>query len=325
MTYLAPPSSGLETGDLPSSEPQQLDPTHAICIATYRRPESLRVLLGQLTVLHRRPGWRIELRVVDNDEARSAAAVVNWFAQSELDAPPIRYLCEPRRNIAIARHRALDLGPAEWVVWIDDDEVPEPDWLLRLQEAADRTDADVVIGPVHARYPAAAPGWLTRGRFLDKPVPSGAEALDWTEARSCNALVRGDWLFDFNMRFNPRFGSIWRRGQRSVSQTHHGRRRLPSRSACHRDRGGAPGALYRPLAPRTPVPLRGQLRADARGHAEQPPLATPTPEGRRWHGSACSAACPRSSSDASNSRLTDSFTGLGHSAACGGASLGRMR
>ena len=55
---------------------------------------------------------------------------------------------------------------APWMAWIDDDCVPDPQWLAALFDVQLRTGADVVTG--HVVYDAsAAPAWLHEQPFCD--------------------------------------------------------------------------------------------------------------------------------------------------------------
>jgi succinoglycan biosynthesis protein ExoM len=71
----------------------------------------------------------------------------------------VRYVQEPRRGISYARNTCLDhvARDAEFFAMIDDDEVPELDWLEQLLCAQARAGADVVRGPVVPDFPEGAP------------------------------------------------------------------------------------------------------------------------------------------------------------------------
>ena len=87
-----------------------MKPLIAICIATYHRPEQLTKTLKSLPQYFPEP-YEGEIRVVDNDENRSAEQVVRAFAaQSRI---PTHYRVEPEQNIALARNRAIDMGEAD--------------------------------------------------------------------------------------------------------------------------------------------------------------------------------------------------------------------
>jgi succinoglycan biosynthesis protein ExoM len=173
----------------------------AICVATYRRPDMLERLLGGLRNLMIPPCWTVEIRIVDNDEAGDdrVAAVI---AGSDLR---VRYTREPRRNIALARNAAVDMGPADAFLFIDDDEVPTVGWLTALLRRLD-AGADGVFGPVVGRLPDGSARWLARGGFFDKPGPDHDHEIDWSQTRTSSTGVAGRWFHALGYRFDPAFG-----------------------------------------------------------------------------------------------------------------------
>lgn len=174
----------------------------AICIATYRRPVLLARLLESLP--EQSPaGLHVELRVVDNDAEGSALPVV--LRHRRKNTMIVHYAREPEQNIALARNRALAMGPADLLAFIDDDEVAQAGWLEALVQALDQTGSDAVVGPVIGRLPHDAPRWAQHG-WYDKRVPARNGPLTWTGTRTSNTLVRGQWFYQEGMRFDPSFG-----------------------------------------------------------------------------------------------------------------------
>ena len=138
-----------------------------ICIATFRRRELLRQLLVGISKLtfERMPTPDILIIVVDNDEARSAADICDTVALPW----PAKYVVEPRRGIAQARNRAiLEAENPDFIVFIDDDEVPTPQWLDELLWTQACFKGDVVCGPVLPRFASGTPEWVKAGRFFSK-------------------------------------------------------------------------------------------------------------------------------------------------------------
>lgn len=178
--------------------------TLAICIATYRRPTLVRRLLKALAHCQSPEGFSVQVRVIDNaptpDGRMFAGGIpirVGW--QYELRHEPVQ-------GIARARNAAVDIGPAHYFVFIDDDEQPQADWLVRLVNAADRTQADGIVGAVHGRCPPGAPAWMIRGGFFDKPTAPLGEPMHWRGGRTSNTLIRGEWFDRHGLRFNDAFG-----------------------------------------------------------------------------------------------------------------------
>ena len=174
----------------------------ALCIASYRRPQGLQALLGGLDA-QRFEGERPEIVLViaDNDVAESARPVCEdarrWLSL------PLRYVVEPRKGIPIARNATLrHAGDADWLAFIDDDEVPEPRWLDTLMRVQRETDADVVTGPVLPRFSEPAPEWIVAGGLFDPPRYATGTRVQ--SAHSNNVLLRRCRLDELDSRFDER-------------------------------------------------------------------------------------------------------------------------
>lgn len=174
----------------------------SICVSTYRRPEGIRRLLTGLDSLRLpEPRAHIEIVVVDNDTepgvrevCAEVGSAIRW---------PVRYAVERRRGISHARNRALELvsDASEWIAIIDDDEVPDPDWLAELLRVQRETGADVVTGPVIPHFEAAVAGWIEAGGFFEpQRHPDGASI---SHAFTGNVIFRASLIRD--LRLTPAF------------------------------------------------------------------------------------------------------------------------
>jgi succinoglycan biosynthesis protein ExoM len=178
----------------------------SVCIATCGRPMGLANLLGALEVLEIPAGAELQVVVVDNDSSESARAICEEVAARQ--AYPLHYVVEKRRGIPFARNAALAvaLPNSEFVAFIDDDEIPEIDWLAELLRVQQYYKADVVTGPCLPQYVEPPPRWVTEGGFHDRPRhPTGTlRHVAFTH----NALVRAavfngiDCHFDESMALN---------------------------------------------------------------------------------------------------------------------------
>lgn len=180
--------------------------TWAICVATYNRPQMLTKLLASINAADRPENLHIELRIVDNDKEGSAEGAVDDFRKVAKNLGEISYTIEPRQNIAHARNAALEQGPADAYVFVDDDEFVEKQWLTAFHESDSRYDADAQFGRLIGILGKEAKPWMTRGRFYDRPAAPTGTPLDWRSTRTGNTLVRGKWLAERNFRFDPRLG-----------------------------------------------------------------------------------------------------------------------
>ena len=99
---------------------------------TFRRPRGLEALLTSLAKLDNPgPGYGVKVIIVDNDPDGSARSIVETCRTT---MPwELVYTVEPRRGIPFGRNTAVrTAGDADFVAFLDDDEVAEPDWLTEL-------------------------------------------------------------------------------------------------------------------------------------------------------------------------------------------------
>jgi succinoglycan biosynthesis protein ExoM len=122
----------------------------AVCLCTCARPALLRECLTAVAAGLRAappPDATLALFVVDNRPDGRAAAVCD--ALRETLPCPLRFAEEPEPGISFARNHALREAlawGADLVAFLDDDDLPEPDWLARLVARQRATGADLVFG-----------------------------------------------------------------------------------------------------------------------------------------------------------------------------------
>jgi succinoglycan biosynthesis protein ExoM len=174
-----------------------------ICVCTFKRPGLLRNLL--LALLHQQTDGLFEysIVVVDNDHAQSAKPVVDEIAGRS--AVRVAYHVEPEQNIALARNKAVANAPEDLVAFIDDDEIPEPTWLLRLREALLCYEAAGVLGPVKPIFESEPPRWMVRSCFV-RPRHQTGFVLDWKHQGTGNLLIRRAVFDHLEVPFREQFG-----------------------------------------------------------------------------------------------------------------------
>jgi succinoglycan biosynthesis protein ExoM len=143
--------------------------------------------------------------VCDNDVDQSAEAVVS--AAGKNAGIEINYCCESRKNIALARNKALEHVRGEFVAFIDDDEFPADDWLQRLLTACEKYRADGVLGPVRPHFESPPPAWIVKGRFCERPEHETGRVMKWDESRTGNLLFRKKILDGMVEPFREQFGT----------------------------------------------------------------------------------------------------------------------
>ena len=177
----------------------------SVCVCTFRRPDLLARLLRALELQEQSPVFSFDVVVVDNDHERSAQETVRRF-QSHPQIEII-YDWEPEQNISLTRNRAVRNTTGNLVAFIDDDEAPAPDWLVRLHRTLERHDeADGVLGPVLPEFPEGAPDWLRKGRFFKRRRLRTGTRISAADARTGNLLMRRSTFVTRGMWFDAGFG-----------------------------------------------------------------------------------------------------------------------
>ena len=172
-----------------------------VCICTYHRPavvEALRSLSRQQGC----NGVRFRVIVADNADDTGARELIETTARElELDAV---YVHAPARNISIARNACLDAATAEWLAFLDDDEIASPIWLSALLREAAGGQWDAILGPVQAVCPKTAPAWVRNGNFHStRPVfVRGRIETGYTG----NVLIRRAAVSREGLRFRTELG-----------------------------------------------------------------------------------------------------------------------
>lgn len=123
-----------------------------ICVGviTRNRPEMIKSLLDSYRNMTIPEGARVDFLIVENGERASLNSIVEDF-RKEINGPDVHYLLEENLGIPFARNRALDFALArghDYLTFVDDDEVVEPSWLVKLLAERDRGDCDIVGSPV---------------------------------------------------------------------------------------------------------------------------------------------------------------------------------
>lgn len=171
-----------------------------VCVATFRRPAMLRMLLAGLQAQQLPPHATARLIIIDNDSEGSARDVVTAAAVGPL---PIVYAIETKQGISHARNHALALSIGTHRAFIDDDEVPTVDWLANLLNVQATAQADAVFGPVLPVLPAEAPAWVAAGGFFDRPRHATGTRLPHGATNNC--LMTAEAIDKAGGGFNPEY------------------------------------------------------------------------------------------------------------------------
>jgi succinoglycan biosynthesis protein ExoM len=177
----------------------------SVCICTFKRPGMLKraieCVISQIT----NEFFTIEIIVVDNDRYRTAECVVKTF-QKKSDVN-IEYDNLPLPNISMARNRCTQKAKGSFIAFIDDDEFPDPTWLIRLYHASMKYSAEGVLGPVHPSFEGVPPEWLVKSQLcVRSSFPTGTLLRDSKYMRTGNVLFHRKILAHNDEPFDPKLG-----------------------------------------------------------------------------------------------------------------------
>lgn len=136
----------------------------SLLIPTCNRANSLRRTLSSLDQLEIPPGVEVEVVVIDNNCRDQTGDVVAQAAREY--QLPVRHVRESQQGLCFSRNRGLAEARFDHLVFLDDDILISPQWLVAYGEARKTFGVDAVVGPVYPLFEQAPPEFL-RGRALD--------------------------------------------------------------------------------------------------------------------------------------------------------------
>lgn len=133
-------------------------PRVVVGFCTYRRVERLSALVAALRA--QASDEPFEIVVVNNNSPDDTAQVLCHLADQP--GAPLRHVSETQQGIVPARNRLLaEVAGAEFLLMLDDDELPHPGWLLAGLASLRDEPLDCVGGRVRVNFePAGRPPWL---------------------------------------------------------------------------------------------------------------------------------------------------------------------
>ncbi|MFZ5518908.1 MAG: glycosyltransferase family 2 protein [Candidatus Zhuqueibacterota bacterium] len=115
-----------------------------IIVCTYNRANMLRNALTSLSNQVTDRLFQYDILVVDDNSTDDTPAVVRRFIPTS--KAPVTYIHGSGEGIARARNRGIDASDGDYVVFFDDDQIAEPDWLKEMFITMQETGACCVGG-----------------------------------------------------------------------------------------------------------------------------------------------------------------------------------
>ena len=129
-----------------------------VAIPTYngetRLPKVIECLRSQTGIEHL--CW--EILVVDNNSSDHTAKVIQDYQANWQQTFPLRYCLETKQGAAFARQRAVREARGELIGFLDDDNLPEPDWIFQAYSfACKHPRGGAFSGQIHGDFEVEPP------------------------------------------------------------------------------------------------------------------------------------------------------------------------
>ena len=129
-----------------------------VIVPTYNRQEMLKQTLNSLLTAQVPSGLEVSVTAVDNNSTDKTRQVVEEWAR-RFDGR-LNYVFESRQGRSSALNAGIMSTDGDLIGMIDDDEVIDERWYIRVQSAFSRGDVDFIGGPYMPRWGASPPSWL---------------------------------------------------------------------------------------------------------------------------------------------------------------------
>ncbi|MBE9114499.1 glycosyltransferase family 2 protein [Lusitaniella coriacea LEGE 07157] len=134
-----------------------IDFTIAIC--TYNGEQRIAEVLERLESQVDTENFSWEILIIDNNSTDNTASLIREYQANGSSPYPLRYYLETRQGLAFARQCAVENARGDWVGFVDDDNLPETNWVA----------AAYAFSQTHPN--AGAYGGIVRGEFEVDPPP----------------------------------------------------------------------------------------------------------------------------------------------------------
>ncbi|MBE9038749.1 glycosyltransferase family 2 protein [aff. Roholtiella sp. LEGE 12411] len=129
-----------------------------IAIPTYNGATRLPKILDKLLTQRRIEHLNGEIVIVDNNSSDDTSEVIERYQKICNSNFPLRYFLETEQGAAFARLRAVREARGELIAFLDDDNLPDPDWVAEAYTfGAEHPQAGVWSGQIHGDFEVKPP------------------------------------------------------------------------------------------------------------------------------------------------------------------------
>lgn len=179
-----------------------------VAFCTYNRASRLPTLVNALRQLNCPEPF--EILAVNNNSQDNTLEVLNTLKSQP--GPSLRYVTEMAPGIVPARNRVItEAQNSEYLVFIDDDELPHPDLINAAYDALAHEGADCAGGRVYVDFaPHGRPEWLGDDLIGFLAATDYGDHAFWVQTEATplwtgNIAYRMSYLREHSLRFDDRY------------------------------------------------------------------------------------------------------------------------
>jgi succinoglycan biosynthesis protein ExoM len=171
----------------------------SIIICTYKRPVLLKKCIE--SVINQITNYKYEIIVCDNDSNETARGITENYSQ-------IQYYVQPLKGLSNARNMAVSKASGEFIIFIDDDEFADTNWISKMIECQKKYNADVIFGKVNYIVPEDYPNYIKNSIYFRRNDLITGQNASLNSGYSGNTLVRSSLFSIRNPPFLSKFNFI---------------------------------------------------------------------------------------------------------------------
>ena len=142
-----------------------------------------------------------QVLIIDNNSNDNTREIVEKW-RNKLD---LKYIFEPKQGLSQARNRGIIEAKTEYIGFIDDDAIADPDWIKNTINIIERDRPQIFGGPIYPFYQSKKPKWFL-DRYETRSYGEKIKTLDLYENLSGSNIFFKRNIFKIIGWFDPSFG-----------------------------------------------------------------------------------------------------------------------
>jgi len=149
-----------------------------VAIPTFNGERRLPIVLEKLQIQKSIEHLNWEIIVIDNNSKDGTAKLIQFYQKNWYQPFSLRYCFEPEQGLAFARQRGIKEAKGEFVGFLDDDNLPAPNWVSAAYKfGQEYPKAGAYASQIHGLFEIEPPADLKRIIFYLAITERGSQPL----------------------------------------------------------------------------------------------------------------------------------------------------